>query len=439
MGILINLNISSASSIQSSEISLNGSSSGNVSQSSINIVTTQSSSYDDESNGDSSGSQQSNVSDINIKLTASNNTPNYHKYVVFAVFVKNNGPDNVTNLKVSYPLNKNYLKWISDDSNGTYNHQTGVWTIKNLTNGDSILIHIVEQVITYDRTFKTVASYSNGSFIDPYTDNNLSELNLTIPRTSDLTVTQSTANYNIKYLHTFVLTVNVKNNGPSTAKNVSVNCGLDPNTYAHVSHSTNRNYNPSTGNWTIGYLKYGSEITLHIFVKMLAFNSVVNNIVSVYSDTYDYNKTHNRNKILIKTPPLTIKSLASSLSIGTTSRYQRAFNIVKWVRDNINYSFYYNTKYGAYGTLQNLKGNCADTTHLVVALARVSGFSARYKHGTCYFLVSKHWYGHVWAQINVNGKWYSADATGYQNMLGKIKNWDTSNYTLHGTYNTLPF
>jgi len=442
LGLVLNINISSASTIQTSEISSNGNSDQNTTYKTLSTdsKTVASQDLNDvQKNEVSADSDIQNTSDIAITQKASNYNPNYLKYVVFTVTVKNNGPNNVSSLNISYPLNKYYLKWISDDANGKYNHLTGIWTINNFNNGSSIVFNVVEQVKTYDKTFTTRASYNSGSFIDPYTVNNFSEINLTIPRASDLTVSQSTAKYFIKYLHTFVLTLTVKNNGPSTAQNVSVNCGLDQNIYGHVSHSSNRNYKPSTSNWTIGYLKSGSTITLHILVKMLAFNSVVSNTVSVYSDTYDYNKSHNRAKILIKTPSLTIKSLASSLSLGTKSRYQRAVNIVNWVRDNIVYSFYYNTKYGAAGTLKKLKGNCADTAHLVVALARVSGFSARYKHGTCYFIKSKHWYGHVWASIFVNGKWYSADATGYKNTLGVIKNWDTSSYTLHGTYNTLPF
>ena len=218
-----------------------------------------------------------------------------------------------------------------------------------------------------------------------------------------------------------------------------VNCGLDPNIYAHVSHSPNMSYDISTGNWTVNYLKSGSQTTMHLFVRMLAFNRVVSNMVVASSDTYDFNKSQNRARMLITTPSLTVNSLASSLKIGTSSRYQQAVNIVNWVRDNIVYSFYYNTKYGASGTLQRLKGNCVDTAHLVVALARTSGFAARYRHGTCFFVESKHWYGHVWANIYVNSRWYSADATGYKNTLGVIKNWDTSTYTLHGTYRTLPF
>jgi hypothetical protein len=133
-----------------------------------------------------------------------------------------------------------------------------------------------------------------------------------------------------------------------------------------------------------------------------------------------------------------VAALAKSLTAGSTSTYDSAMNIFNWVRDNIGYSFYYNTKYGAAGTLAHMTGNCCDTANLLVALARDAGITARYVHGNCQFN-SGTWYGHVWAQLYVNGKWYTADATSYSNSLGVIKNWNTATYTLNGIYTTLPF
>lgn len=133
-----------------------------------------------------------------------------------------------------------------------------------------------------------------------------------------------------------------------------------------------------------------------------------------------------------------VSALANSLTSGVSSTYSKAVNLFNWVRDNISYSFYYNTKYGAAGTLKYRTANCCDTANLLVALARNAGITARYVHGTCQFS-SGTWYGHVWAQFNINGKWYNADGTSYRNSLGVINNWNTGTYKLHGYYNTLPF
>ncbi len=133
-----------------------------------------------------------------------------------------------------------------------------------------------------------------------------------------------------------------------------------------------------------------------------------------------------------------IKSLASSLTKGISSTYDKGTKIFNWVRDNLGYSFYYNTRYGAVGTLNAMTGNCVDTSHLTIALARAAGIPARYVHGYCKFS-SGTVYGHVWAQLYINGKWYDADGISLRNSLGVINNWDKNKSTIEGTYTELPF
>ncbi|MGB9979355.1 transglutaminase-like domain-containing protein [Methanobacterium sp.] len=133
-----------------------------------------------------------------------------------------------------------------------------------------------------------------------------------------------------------------------------------------------------------------------------------------------------------------IKSLAASITANKTSTYDKAVAIFNWVRDNIDYSFYYNTKYGATGTLTKMTGNCCDTAHLLIALERAAGIPAQYVHGYCKFS-SGNWYGHVWVQVYVSGKWYNADATSSRNTLGVIKNWNTKTAKIYNTYASLPF
>ncbi len=134
----------------------------------------------------------------------------------------------------------------------------------------------------------------------------------------------------------------------------------------------------------------------------------------------------------------TIIALASSITQGSSSTYQKGTRLFNWVRDNIGYSFYYNTKYGAVGTLNSRTANCCDTSNLLVALSRAAGIPARYVFGSCKFN-SGTWYGHVWAQLYVNGKWYTADAISSRNTFGVINNWDTTSWTLKGIYSELPF
>ena len=133
-----------------------------------------------------------------------------------------------------------------------------------------------------------------------------------------------------------------------------------------------------------------------------------------------------------------IKKLVSKLTKDCKNDKEKADKIFKYVRDTISYSFYYNTKYGAAGTLNAKSGNCVDHAHLLVAMYRASGLAARYVHGTCHFS-SGNTYGHVWAQVLVGKTWTVADATSSRNSLGKVANWNTNSYKLQAYYSSLPF
>ncbi len=134
----------------------------------------------------------------------------------------------------------------------------------------------------------------------------------------------------------------------------------------------------------------------------------------------------------------TVKSLAAALTNGKTSTMSKAVAIFNYVRDKISYSFYYNTKKGAVGTLTSKSGNCVDQTHLLIALMRSVGIPARYVHVKARFTSGKV-YGHIYAHVFVNGKWYAADTTSTKNTFGVIKNWNTQTRTFYGTYASLPF
>lgn len=133
-----------------------------------------------------------------------------------------------------------------------------------------------------------------------------------------------------------------------------------------------------------------------------------------------------------------IKKVVDSVTNRLTTASAKATAIYNYVRDHISYSFYYNTKYGAAGTLSSGTGNCVDQAHLLVAMFRTADLPARYVHGTCKFS-SGSTYGHVWAQVLIDGKWTVADPTSSRNSLGSIANWNTKSFSLNGIYAGISF
>jgi len=133
-----------------------------------------------------------------------------------------------------------------------------------------------------------------------------------------------------------------------------------------------------------------------------------------------------------------IQSLAKSITKGYTTQLSKANAIFNWVRDKISYSFYYNTKKGATGTLSSKSGNCVDKTHLLIALLRSSGIAARYINGQAQF-TSGNTYGHVWAQVLIGDTWVVADTTSSKNSFGVVNNWKHSSAKIYGYYSSISF
>ncbi len=134
-----------------------------------------------------------------------------------------------------------------------------------------------------------------------------------------------------------------------------------------------------------------------------------------------------------------IKNKAASLTKGLTTTAAKAYAIFNYVRDDIEYSYYADSKKDASGTLSSGSANCCDQANLVVALCRAAGIPARYSHAQGCTFSSGLVTGHVWAQILIGDTWYAADATSSRNKLGDINNWNTNSYNTLKQYALIPF
>lgn len=94
-----------------------------------------------------------------------------------------------------------------------------------------------------------------------------------------------------------------------------------------------------------------------------------------------------------------------------------ALAIFNYVRDAIEYDFYYNTRRGAIRTLTEKIGNCTDLSHLMIALLRAIGIPARYVNCSA-VKFSSITTGHVWVEAFVNGSWVRLDASNNGNQYG---------------------
>ena len=123
-----------------------------------------------------------------------------------------------------------------------------------------------------------------------------------------------------------------------------------------------------------------------------------------------------------------VQKKADKITENCSNDWDKASAIFNFTR-SIEYTpFYVGSKYGATKTLSADKANCCDHANAIVALLRAEGIPARYvMQSDCYFYDYNLTAGHVWAQVYLNGTWYSVDATGEHNEIGNILNWDVDN------------
>ena len=240
-------------------------------------------------------SYSTSTADIEVINAASNYTPQNGENITLTITVKNNGPGTAQSVTIAEWLNGNYLTWISDDSTGKYNPNTGIWTIGTLNSGETTTLHIIARVTaTSGTTIINTITY-NPITTDPNNNNNNQTINLTVPTstsTADIEVINAASNYTPQNGENITLTITVKNNGPDTAQSVTIAEWLNGNYLTWISDDSTGKYNPNTGIWTIGTLNSGETTTLHIIARVTATSgTTIINTITYNPITTDPNTT----------------------------------------------------------------------------------------------------------------------------------------------------
>ena len=241
-----------------------------------------------------------NIADLEIIKIVNNATPNYGDEITYTITVRNNGPDNSTNVKVSEVLADNFKFISANVSKGYYNLTNGIWAVGNLTNNETAKLVITVKIIKTGFIQNNVSV--NGTGYDPNLTNNNATVNITVPQTADLSVIKI-VNVNVVTVgDKIIYTIVVKNNGPDTALDVYAVDKLS-DALKFVSYKASVGvYDPATGIWTIGNLTNKSNATLEITCIVLK-TGVISNEVFVNGSTVDLNMTNNYGNVSVTVIP----------------------------------------------------------------------------------------------------------------------------------------
>lgn len=206
-----------------------------------------------------------NESDIAVSKVVNNSEPKEGEIVTFTIIVQNNGPVDVTGLKVTdiVPHGLTLISGIPNE--GVWNHP--IWNIGTLANGSSATMLLSARVDagTAGTTITNYISNSQDQLDSNLTPDDMSEIvtvaSLNLVTVKSVDETTPSEGERITY------TIDVNNNGPSDATNVSL-VDLLPNGVTYVSDDAGGNYNSGSGVWDIGTLVNGASTQLNIQVDV---------------------------------------------------------------------------------------------------------------------------------------------------------------------------
>lgn len=237
--------------------------------------------------------------DLEIKKDGPTNTVKTGDTITYTLTAKNNGPSNATGVVVSDSLPAG-LEYVSDNSNGVYNSQTGQWAIGNLNFNETKTIEIKAKVLNPGNIENTAEIKGNEH--DKNLENNRSSFLINVFSYADLYIQKTVNKQKVYNGEEVEYTIKVTNLGPNTATEVYVMDKL-PEGLQFISSSDSEGYDSTIGKWTIGTLIKGEAKTLTIKAKAIK-SGKIENAAEVFLKETDTDSSNNKATAEIEVKPI---------------------------------------------------------------------------------------------------------------------------------------
>jgi uncharacterized repeat protein (TIGR01451 family) len=249
------------------------------------------------------------VADLSLDKSVDNPTPNVGDNVIFTVLVTNGGPNNATGVTVKDLLPSGYTFQSKSATVGTYDENTGVWTIGNLNVGSGgVLLVTARANASGVYTNSAQVQASDQVDLDSTPGNNStneddddSVVINPIP-VADLSLDKQVNNPTPQVNGQVRFSVVITNNGPSNATGVIVKDQL-PSGYGFVGASVG-GYNSNTGGWVVGNLTAGAKATLVITATVKPGGDYTNTAQLQASTPNDSAPGNNQDSVTVAPIPL---------------------------------------------------------------------------------------------------------------------------------------
>lgn len=244
------------------------------------------------------------VADLSLQKTVSPTTVSINDNVVFTIRVTNNGPNNASGITVSDHLPSGYT-YVSDNGAGKYNNTTGIWSVGNLNNGNSLTLQITAKVnVATAANYLNTAEIETAHQIDPDStpgnslpEDDMASAAVTL-KSADLELTKTVSPTSAAAGQQVNFTINVVNKGPGNATGVNVQDSI-PVGYTLIPGSVSNGGLYQVANASIDWnnlvLASGATISLTFNAFVNPLGSYVNTAQITASDLPDPDSTPNNN------------------------------------------------------------------------------------------------------------------------------------------------
>ena len=221
------------------------------------------------------------AADLALTKTVDNSKPDKGANVTFTVTLTNHGPNATTGVHVADLLPAG-LTFVSDTpSVGTYDPTSGDWAVGGMAVGE-VQTLAVTATVALEGPIVNTAEVTASDLPDPNStpnnhdpsENDQASVTVNPHGVADLALTKTVSPTTVRLGDQATYTLVVTDKGPDAASGVIVRDQL-PAGVSFVS-SSDSNYDPTTGAWTVGSLGSGSSASLTITVRVGQAGSIVN-------------------------------------------------------------------------------------------------------------------------------------------------------------------
>lgn len=282
-----------------------------------------------DNNIDSAAVTLTPTADTAIEKTVEPSTAPVGSTVEFSLLVDNFGPDIATAILVEDELPAGYSYLGHSLTQGNFDPALGQWSVGTLAPTERARL-VIQAMVNPSGPYLNTATVQSTQF-DPLPGNNSASaaVGVPAPNEADLQLTKSVNPAQSIPGGVVSFFVDVINDGPDEADNVSALDQL-PSGYSYVSHVTSKgDWDPATGVWTIGNLDPDEEVGLRIEAAVQASGSHLN-VASVESSANDPDLGNNSDSaaVVVLPPPEPDGSISpvsfDGVPVGDTSAPEAA-------------------------------------------------------------------------------------------------------------------